>query len=259
MPGPGGIFQPQQALDTGGGINNYTASTDPGVSNDATQGFMAGSRWLNLSNSRLWKCMSNSVGAAVWCLAGVVPGVGVEPSGMLTQFGSSTASFPEEGNIYRYTSATGVSPTSTSGDYVIGVYALPASGFDIANRGIQVTAAGSFASNGDSKTIKLAVSNTAQTLQAALSSATTIATTGSVATNGGGWQISANVFKYGAAGSNTQLAIHSQAQVGGAVSALQAPTSLTLTESSVIYFAVSANTSTGTDVVINWVEINAMN
>src|SRR6266436_3122045 len=40
---------------------------------------------------------------------------------------------------------------------------------------------------------------------------------GTIAQNGGGWQLMASVFKYGAAGSNTQIGIHNQAIVSTAV------------------------------------------
>lgn len=241
------------------GINNFTATTDPGTGNDNTQGYGPGSEWINTTANREWTCVSSGTGAAVWSLGGVVPGVGIEPSSMLTYFGGGTASFPEEGNINRQVTATGVSPGATGADNVVAVYTIPASSFDVTGRGIQITAAGSFASNGDAKTIKVIFGCTTAVIGSTVTGGTTIATTGSVTTNGSGWQISVNVFKYGAAGSNTQLSIHSQAQVGAAVSALQAPTALTATESGAIIIAITANTTTATDVVFNWLEINAMN
>jgi hypothetical protein len=45
---------------------NLTATTDPGVSNDSTQGYAVGSTWLNTTLSRQWTCTSAAVGAAVW-------------------------------------------------------------------------------------------------------------------------------------------------------------------------------------------------
>ena len=68
------------------------------------------------------------------------------------------------------------------------------------------------------------------------------------------------MFKYGAAGSNTQLGIHAQAQSGGAVSTLLAPSTITATESGAIFIAITGNATTAaSDIVFNWLEINAMN
>ena len=242
------------------GINNFTATTDPGSGNDNTQGYGPGSEWINTTLSREWTCISAGTGAAVWSLGGVVPGVGYEPSSMITQFGSSTATFPEEGNINRQISSAGVSPGATTADNVVAVYSMPANAFDVLGRGVQITAAGSFAANGNSKTIKIIYNATTAVVGSTVTGGTAIATTGAVTTSGGGWQLSANVFKYGANGSNTQIAIHSQSQVGAAVSGLTAPALVTATENGAILIAITANCATATsDVVFNWLEINAMN
>ena len=189
----------------------------------------------------------------------------VNPSTEITQFGNGTATFLEEGNVNRQTLAVGngVSPASTGNDNVLAFYTVPANSFDIAGRGLQITSAGSFAANGNNKTVKLIASNTLPVVGSAApatGNAITLASTGVVATNNQGWSISANLFKYGANGSNTQLAIHSQAQVGSAVSALQVPANATLTENVPIYVMVTGNVATtATDIVENWFEINAMN
>ena len=242
---------------------NLTATTDPTTSNDITQGYYPGMIWINATLSRSWECQSNAVGAATWILSGVVPGVGAEPASMITQAGSGTGTFREEGNVYSSVLAVGagVSPGATSStDYCLAVYALPANSLDIANRGLTITAAGSFGSTSNNKTIKIYWGATTPTVGTVVSTGTVIATTGTVTTNGGGWQICANVFKYGATGSNTQLALHSQAQVAGAVASLQAPVNLTATESAIIYVAVTGQTPTATsDIVCNWVQANFMN
>jgi hypothetical protein len=49
--------------------SNLSATTDPGVGNDTTQGYSVGSTWVNTSNGRNWLCASASTGAAVWRLA----------------------------------------------------------------------------------------------------------------------------------------------------------------------------------------------
>lgn len=50
-----------------------TAASDPTASNDSTQGYAAGSRWINTTTSLIWVCLSASVGAAVWLPAGIAP------------------------------------------------------------------------------------------------------------------------------------------------------------------------------------------
>jgi len=46
--------------------NNLVAVTAPTVSNDVTQGYTVGSRWLNTVFGNLYICTSNTVGAATW-------------------------------------------------------------------------------------------------------------------------------------------------------------------------------------------------
>lgn len=46
--------------------NNYAATTAPGVTNDATQGYEAGSLWLNVTSSVLHCLRSPTAGAADW-------------------------------------------------------------------------------------------------------------------------------------------------------------------------------------------------
>ena len=79
-------------------------------------------------------------------------------------------------------------------------------------------------------------------------------------TNGAGWSVQANVFKYGAAGSNTQIGHHQQAQMGAAVASMLAPSLITATESGAIFIAINGNVTTATsDIVFNFLEGNAMN
>lgn len=52
-------------------VKNNTTTTDPGVSNDTTQGYAAGSRWYNSSTGANWICRDASTGAAVWVRQGV--------------------------------------------------------------------------------------------------------------------------------------------------------------------------------------------
>lgn len=45
---------------------NFTATTDPGITNDSSQDYAAGSRWLNSTTGRWFECILATVGAAVW-------------------------------------------------------------------------------------------------------------------------------------------------------------------------------------------------
>jgi len=47
-------------------LNSFTATTNPGTSNDVTQGYGVGSLWANTSSNTLFWCESNAAGAAVW-------------------------------------------------------------------------------------------------------------------------------------------------------------------------------------------------
>ena len=170
------------------------------------------------------------------------------------------ASFLDEGNIYREVVASR-NPASTGSDYVLGVFTLPAYSFDVAGRGINLLAQGSVANNTNTKTIKLYMGATSAVVGSVISGGTVIASTGAYSTTGAaGWSLEANVFKYGATGSNTQLALHMSAQVGNTVGSLIVPSALTLTESATITMAVTGNAATtATDIIYNFFEVNAMN
>jgi hypothetical protein len=49
-----------------GPVNNFSAIVAPTVSNDSTQGYIAGSYWINTALNEVYQCTSGSVGAAVW-------------------------------------------------------------------------------------------------------------------------------------------------------------------------------------------------
>jgi hypothetical protein len=240
--------------------NNTTATTDPGAGNDNTQGYFVGSIWVNTINGRVWIAQAVGTGAAAWALA-VVPGTGIEPSSNLEQFGAGTATVLAEGNINRQISSAGVQPGATGADNVLAVASIPASSFDISGRGIGITAQGSFAATANNKRVKLIFNPATAVVGSTVGAGgTTVADTGTVATSGGGWSVQANVFKYGGNGSNTQIGLHQQAQIGSAVAALLAPSLITATESGAILVAVTGNATTATsDIVFNFLELNAMN
>ena len=53
-------------------INNYSATTNPGASNDTTQGYQVGSVWINVSSGAIFTCIVATAAAAVWDSGGVI-------------------------------------------------------------------------------------------------------------------------------------------------------------------------------------------
>ena len=51
---------------SGNVLNNFTAISDPTVTNDGTQGYSVGSQWLNTVKKRMYVALSVSTGAALW-------------------------------------------------------------------------------------------------------------------------------------------------------------------------------------------------
>ncbi len=245
--------------------HNFTATADPTANSDSTLGYTPGSILFNTVLSREWLCLSAAPGQAVWFLSGVVPGVGAEPGSMITNFGSGIETFPEEGNVSRtvLSAVAGVSPGSIGNDNVLMSFTLSPNAFDGAagtNRGLNIAVSGSFGATGNNKEVKIWWGCTTAIVGSAVTGGVAVADSGVVTTNGGGWALMANIFKYGAPNSNTQLGVHTQAQMGAVVSALLAPVNLTATENAAIIIAVTGNATTVTsDIVLNWVDINAMN
>lgn len=226
-------------------IANLTATTDPTVSNDNTQDYGPGSVWLNTTGNRIWVCESASTGAAVWALGGVVPGVGIEPSSMLTYFGSGTQSFADAGVIYRYQSITGTGNGNDTTEDTLTTFSLPASSLDIAGRTLQLTASGSLANNAHSKTARLYFGSSIV--------ATTAAQTGANV----GWQLILQVQKVA---SNSQLGFYSPI-IGTTHGGISLPITGTETDSNAITIKVTGQTGTAaaSDVVLNSLVIEALN
>lgn len=175
----------------------------------------------------------------------IVPGSGASQSGLAT--GPNLAQF---GGLNRQLSIAGVSPGATAADNVIAVYSLPAKALLTIGQGLTITAKGSFAANGDNKTIKIIVGPATAVVGSTVGAGgTTIATTGVVATNGGGWTISADLYKSGA---STQLSF--------STAPLAAPGTAALVDTAVILIAVTANAATtASDVVMNLFEVLGKN
>lgn len=49
-----------------GGLNNPTATSDPGVTDDSDDGYNTGSIWVNTTSDTVFICVDDSVGAAIW-------------------------------------------------------------------------------------------------------------------------------------------------------------------------------------------------
>lgn len=176
-------------------------------------------------------------------------------------FGGGGALSAAEGNIYREILNPGRSPGAINVDNVIAVYSLPPGSLDIAGRGLNLLAQGQFASPATSKRIKIYWGCTTAVIGSTVTGGTVVADTGAYSTAGtAAWSLEANVFKYGAAGSNTQLALHMSAQIAAIVSALVLPTPLVSPENAPILIAVTGNAvTTVTDILQNFFEVNSMN
>jgi hypothetical protein len=202
--------------------------------------------------TRAFSIDAGVMSADIELLQRVASGTDAQPSSANAQFGSGQGTFKESGNLNVQISSVGVSPGATGADNVVAVYSLPANSFDVAGREIQITANGSFAANGDTKTVKVIFNpSTAVVGSTVGAGGTTLCSTGAIAQSGGGWQVQGSVVKYGAAGSNTQLGVHNQAQVSTAVQPA-APSLITATENAAILVAITANcATTASDVVFN--------
>ena len=187
---------------------------------------------------------------------------GFSPNSSATQFGSGLAAAREVGTINLQLSSAGISPGATAADNVLAFYSIPAGSFDAATRGIYITAVGSFATGTNTKQIKIIFNPATAVVGSTVGSGgTTIADSGSYNTTGAcAWQLTAAVYKYGVAGSNTQFGIHYSAQIAAVTRALVVPTAITAVESGAILIAVTgAAGTTASDILFNFLEITAMN
>lgn len=258
-------------------VDNLAAATDPTISNDSTQGYAPGGLWLNLTTSRVWMCLSSAIGAATWAIDGVIPGVGVEPSGMLTQFGASAfgsafSAFGEEGNLYRNIGNPIAGNGADTTDDIVDGFVMPANAFDQPKRGIQLQFEGNFAANGNNKRIKIWANPTmaGQTVTGGVISGGTVSGAGSgillydsaVQTgNNAGWNIIISLFKYGAANSNTQM-YQTEPVFGTTHGGVTKSLPSTLVENAAINFVITASSPTtgaASDVVLTQTTANAMN
>jgi hypothetical protein len=181
-----------------------------------------------------------------------------------SMFGSGQAVIGGEGNIF-LSAGTGLQPFATGSEVVLAVCTLPPSSYDVAGRGITINALGSLTASGTGTAQRVRIwYNTGSASVAGTvlgtAGATIIADTGAVSNSVGAWSIGALVFKYGAAGSNTQVGVHQVAQVGGTAQALTLPTLLTATESSNINIALTCiGSGVVGNVIANLLQVTASN
>jgi hypothetical protein len=170
---------------------------------------------------------------------------GAAPSTGGVALGSAVTGLARSGgtvSVQTNTSNSALAATPT----VLYTFALPANAFDVANRQVNLAAAGTFAANANAKTIQIYVGPDVQTPGSAVvtTSTTSIATSGVVNTNGGGWTAQASVVKLGANGANTQRGVNQGVVAGSVHTGTQAPVALTIPENAPIYITVTATTPT---------------
>jgi hypothetical protein len=166
-------------------------------------------------------------------------------------FGNGGASMTRQGNTMRFVSA-GANPSTINGLYVVSAITFPANTFDVAGRGVAISAMGSVANNTNSKTISIYWGATTAVVGSLITGGTLIASTGAYTTTGAAaWQMLVNIFKYGAGGSNTQVSTHETAQIGTTLPALTVPQLLTAPENAAITVALVCNAVTAvTDIAV---------
>jgi len=218
-------------------------------------GFAPGCQWQDIKNGKVY--VNSGVGAS-FTNAQWVEDDGTSGAGNL--FGGGTALALGSGNIYRNVfGPAGSSPALTAADIVVDVYSLPANSFDGTGfRGLSITAAGNFAANVNAKVPKIFIGCTTAVIGSAVTGGTAIAT--GTTGNGVGWFLNSQVFKYGAANSNTQIWQETATVTGTAHGGMSTAAALTMTENAAILIAVTMNcTTTNTDGTLWWWEVSAFN
>lgn len=190
------------------------------------------------------------------------------PSDTAFQYGGSVAIGPPlafggariQLNKQLFSQAAPQNPGATGADNVLAVYSLPANTFDVANRSIRILASGSVANNTNTKTVKIIFNPATAVVGSTVGTGgTTLATTGAYSTTGAAaWLLEGEVYKTGAAGSNTQTAISLTNQIAATTVALAVPAAATAKENGVILIAVTGNAATtATDIGLNLFEVSA--
>ena len=115
---PHGVTKSQVGLGNVENLKvNLTATTDPTTSNDSSQGYAVGSRWVNTTTREEYVCGSASVGAAVWKNTTATSGGGSTALSGLTDVQLSSIA---KGNVFTYNGTKWVNlPTGTNGQALI--------------------------------------------------------------------------------------------------------------------------------------------
>lgn len=209
--------------------------------------------------------------------SGLVLAGGLNPPGEQTMFGGATfganfSYFGEEGNLYRNIGNPVAANAADTTDDILDGFQLPAGSFDVAKRGIQLMFQGKFGATANNKKVRLWVNPTmaGQTITNGVISGGTVTGAGAglmlydstaQTGNGVGWGLLAQLFKYGAAGSNTQY-FQIQPIFGTTHGGITLPTFATMAENAAMNFVLTGSSSTtgaANDVVLNISEANAMN
>lgn len=192
-------------------------------------------------------------------------------------FGGGGGGVPlfEEGNIYRAVGASLGANAADTTDDILGGWVLPAGCLDVAGRGLMISAQGMTGATVNNKRFKMFLNPTmtGQTVSPGgvitgghVTAGTPVVDSGAwvngtTANSGVGWNAVLDLFKYGAAGSNTQFAQGSP--ILGVLHGGVSPTQLlTLPENASISIVVTGSsytTGAAGDLILQLLEINAMN
>jgi hypothetical protein len=151
-------------------------------------------------------------------------------------------------------SSAGVSPGATGADNVLAVFSIPPGSFAAAGNGLYIAAYGTFANNGNNKRVKIIFNPATAVVGATVGAGgTTIADTTTYSTSAlSAFTLEATVFKYGAAGSNTQIGINGENTVAAVSETLIVPQLITANEAAVILIAVTGNAGSAVaDILLN--------
>jgi hypothetical protein len=181
-------------------------------------------------------------------------------------FGGGTAVMEESGNVNVQSGAPLTNPASITNDNVLAVYTLPAGSLSAAGKGLEITAGGNFPlTDTQAKRVKLIWNPTTAVVGSAVGTNSTsflLGDTGST-TNAGaacGWLIQSEVYKYGALGSNTQIAQETGVIIGATHGGCGLAAALTTNESLAIPIAITGNaTSSVGDIALYNINIQAFN
>lgn len=251
--------------------NLIGASDSSGNPINGVTGFAPSCTWQNPHNGGIWVNLGTFTSAA-WVRIDGGPSTGI-------QFGASAltsnfATFRPSGNIYANAgNPVASNPANTTEDILDG-FVLPANALSAAGRGLMIAVSGSSGATGNNKRVRIYLNPTmsGQTVSAAgvISGGTVTSTSpgallldsGTQTTNAGGFYLSIEWFKYGAANSNTQVSSFGQIVFGTTHGGAVAPAATTIPENAAINIVItgaSQTTGAAADVVLNTTLVQAMN